>query len=349
MNSHNRGQSPENDPNGGKKRANPYYRGPVSDHFDGNAFFNPEGIKPGKLRELLLWRFKGEKAVWPKHWPSPFHGARPDERVDGEELVVTMIGHATLLVQTAGLNIVTDPVWSDRASPLSFAGPKRVNPPGIDRQSLPPIDVVLLSHNHYDHLDLATLDWLVGRDDPLIVTPLGNDAIVRRKVPAARITVGDWGDTAEVSDTVRVHFEPVHHWSARGMRDRRMALWAGFVIETPGGKILHVGDTGFHEGRNFIDTAQKHGAFRLAILPIGAYEPRWFMKSQHMNPDESVKAYKLANAAHAVGHHWGTFQLTDEAIDAPAAALEEALTTHDVDRERFTPLRPGQAVAIPKA
>ena len=328
---------------------NPYYQGPVSDHFDGRYFFNPDGVAPGSLSGLLKWRFGEKRARWPKHRPSPFDGARPERRIAGSDLVVIMVGHATLLIQTAGLNILTDPVWSTRAGPLSFAGPKRVNAPGIAKEHLPPIDVILLTHNHYDHLDLATLAWLVGRDDPLIVTPLGNDTIVLKRLPAARLVTGDWGDVAGIANNVRVHFEPVHHWSARGVADRRMALWAGFVVETPGGHILHVGDTGFHEGRNFAATTEKHGGFRLAILPIGAYEPRWFMKGQHMNSDEAVRAFKLTGASMAVGHHWGTFQLTDEAIDAPLVALEQAHALHDIDPIRFPALWPGQSLEIPPA
>ena len=328
-------------------RPNPYYRGPESDHFDGTAFFNPQGVPPGNARDLLKWQLRNKnRAKWPQHWPSPFHGAQPEERVEGDRLIVTMVGHATMLIQTAGLNIVTDPVWSDRVSPLSFVGPKRVNPPGIGKDALPPVDVILLSHNHYDHLDLATLAWLVGRDDPLIVTPLGNDAIVRRKIPKARFAIGDWSDIVEIGDQARIHFEPVHHWSARGVRDRRMALWAGFVVETPDSKILHIGDTGFHEGRNFVAAAEKHEGFRLAILPIGAYEPRWFMKSQHMNPDEAVKALGLANAAHAVGHHWGTFQLTDEPLTQPRERLLAALDAAGIARDRFEPGHPGQVFTI---
>ena len=257
-----------------KGRANPYYRGPVTDHFNGHHFFNPDGEPPGSLSGLLKWRFGEKRARWPRQWPSPFHGAEPAGKVTGDGLTVTMVGHATLLIQTAGLNILTDPVWSDRAGPQSILGPRRVNPPGIAKDHLPKVDIVLLTHNHYDHLDLATLAWMVARDDPLIVTPLGNDAIVLKRLPSARIVTGDWGDIAEIGNETRIHFEPVHHWSARGVADRRMALWAGFVIETPGGRILHIGDTGFHEGRNFIAAADRHGPFRLAILPIGAYEPR---------------------------------------------------------------------------
>ena len=239
-----------------------------------------------------------------------------------------MVGHATLLIQAAGLNILTDPVWSDRASPVSFAGPKRVNAPGIAFSDLPPVDIVLLTHNHYDHLDLDTLARLHQAHAPLVITPLGNDAIVRPAIPGMKIMAGDWGDRVQAG-AASIHFEPCHHWSARGMTDRRMALWAAFVIETPAGRIYHVGDTGFHDGRNYRAAAGKHGGFRLAILPFGAYEPRWFMKGQHQNPSEAVEGFRLANAQWAAGHHWGTFQLTDEAIEEPRES-ELFTIIHDV-------------------
>jgi L-ascorbate metabolism protein UlaG (beta-lactamase superfamily) len=332
-----------------RKGRNRYYNGPVSDHFDGAVFFNPQGVPPGRLRDLLRWRMSNGRQKWPQHWPSPFHGSCPETRVDGERLVVTMIGHATMLVQTAGMNFVTDPVWSNRASPFSFAGPKRVNPPGVAFGDLPRIDVVLLSHNHYDHLDLPTLKQLVARDNPLIVTPLGNDTIVKNVIPGARLVTGDWGDHLELASSVKVRFAPAHHWSARGMNDRRMALWAAFILETPGGRIYHIGDTGFHDGINFDAAGREHGPFRLAILPVGAYEPRWFMRGQHMNPQEAVLGMELCNAAFAVGHHWGTFQLTDEAIDAPRLALQQALAERGIDPARFPALRPGESVEVPSS
>ena len=329
--------------------ANPYYRGPKSDHFNGTRFFNPGGVPPGTLRDLLRWKWNGgDKAIrWPRRYPSPFAGARPAERLEGPALRVTMIGHASLLIQAAGLNILTDPVWSERASPFRFAGPKRRNPPGIALDDLPPIDLILVTHNHYDHLDLATLKVLEARHRAPIVTPLGNDTIIRRAAPEAAITATDWGDATAFREGVTIHTEPCHHWSARGTRDRRMALWAAFVIETPFGKIYHIGDTGFHDGINYRAAAGKHGGFRLGILPIGAYEPRWFMKGQHQNPEEAVAGMRLANIAHAVGHHWGTFQLTDEAVEDPPGALETALAQAGVEPGRFRALRPGEAVDVP--
>lgn len=321
---------------------NPYYDGPVSDHFDGRIFFNPDGTPPGRLRDLLKWQFGGNRATWPETFESPFHGTKPQARVEGGKITVTHVGHATFLVQTNGLNLLTDPVWSERASPVSFAGPKRINPPGVAFDDLPKIDAVLLTHNHYDHMDIETLERLVSRNDPLILTPLGNDTIVKNAIAAARTQRGDWGDVAELANGTLIHFDPCHHWGARGMRDRRMALWCAFTIETPHAKIHHIGDTGFHNGIFFDAAREAHGGFDLAILPIGAYEPRWFMKGQHMNPEEAVEGFRRLNARAAVGHHWGTFQLTDEPIEEPREKLAEALKAASVAPDTFIASLPGQ-------
>ena len=331
-----------------KRAANRYYSGPPSDHFDGTLFFNPDGQMPGRFTDLLKWQLSGERSKWPAANPSPFEPTEPAARIDGSGLRLTMVGHSTLLIQTAGLNILTDPVWSPRVSPLSFAGPRRVNAPGIAFSQLPPIDLVLVSHNHYDHLDLATLKRLKAKHDPQVLTPLGNDAIIDSAVPGMRITAHDWGECVEIAKDIAVHVEPVHHWSARGARDRRMALWAGFVVETPAGKIYFAGDTGFHGGANYRLMAEKHGGFRLAILPIGAYEPRWFMAPQHQNPEEAVQGMQLCNAAHAAGCHWGTFHLTDEPIDEPVRKLAEALEAQLVPQERFRALRPSEIWDVPE-
>lgn len=332
-----------------KAAANRYYSGPPSDHFDGTLFFNPDGKPPGRFADLLKWQLSGGRSKWPPASPSPYPQAKPEQRIEGAALRVTMVGHASLLIQTAGLNILTDPVWSGRASPFAFAGPKRVNVPGIGFSDLPPIDLVLVSHNHYDHLDLATLERLKQSHDPRVLTPLGNDAIIGAAVPGMRVSAHDWGDRIEFGNGAVIHIEPTHHWSARAARDRRMALWAGFVIEAPGGKLYFAGDTGFHGGANYRLMAEKHGGFRLAILPIGAYEPRWFMAPQHQNPEEAVQGMRLCNAAHAAGCHWGTFQLTDEPIEEPAQKLAEALAAERMSHERFRAMRPGEVWDVPPA
>ncbi|MBM3606910.1 MAG: MBL fold metallo-hydrolase [Alphaproteobacteria bacterium] len=328
---------------------NPYYSGPKSDHFDGERFF-VEGFNSDKSRsDLLKWRMESNRAQWPADYPSPFRD-KPPARVSGAALRVSYVGHASFLLQTHDLNILIDPVWSQRASPVQWAGPPRVNPPGIAFEDLPPIDVVLVSHNHYDHLDLAALRRLAqNHPKARVLTPLGNDAIMRDDVPASRVSAHDWSERVEIAPGAAVHFEPIYHWSARGLFDRRMALWCAFVIETPSGKIYHIADTGFGPGELFAKARAKHGDFRLAIIPIGAYEPRWFMKVNHIDPDEAVRVFQLCGAQHALAHHWGTFQLTDEAIDDPPKRLTAALARANIPAERFPILRPGQVWQPPSA
>ena len=318
---------------------NPYYTGPATDHFDGERFFLP-GVASDKSRaDLLRWRREGGRARWPKQAPSPFQD-HPPARVEG--LRVTAIGHASFLIQLAGLNLLVDPVWSSHAGPFGLLGPRRVNLPGIAFADLPPIDAVLITHNHYDHMDLGTLKRLAARHRPLFVTPLGNDTLIRRVAKAADIRVLDWGEATELVPGITAHLRPCRHWSARGLRDRRMALWGAFVLTSPAGTVYHIGDTGFGDGEIFPPIAAEFGPPDLAILPIGAYEPRWFMAAHHMNPAEAVRGFLACRARAAIAHHWGTFQLTNEAIDAPLYALAEALAEHDIAPPRFRALRPGE-------
>jgi L-ascorbate metabolism protein UlaG (beta-lactamase superfamily) len=295
-----------------------YYTGPKSDHFDGERFFDPQGAPPRNRRDLLRWhldrRWRAPKAKWPVWAPSPYLD-RPPTRVQDTALRISYVGHASVLIQTAGLNILLDPVWSKRASPFHFAGPKRVNDPGIVFADLPPIDVVLVSHGHYNHLDLATLSRL---------------AAVHRE------------DQVKIGEGVAVTLVATRHWSARNLSDRNMSLWASFVIEAPGGRVYFVADSGYGSGSHFRKARERHGPFKLAILPIGAYEPRWFMRDQHMNPGESVQAFIDSGAEFALAHHYGTFQLTDEPIDAPLLALADALANTGIPAECFRALRPGE-------
>jgi L-ascorbate metabolism protein UlaG (beta-lactamase superfamily) len=320
------------------------YSGLPSDHFDGERFFDPDGVPPKSLGEVLRWQFGGnrKRAAWPEWAPSP-HADTPPERVDGDKVRFSFVGHASWLIQTAGLNILVDPVWSERASPFSLAGPKRHNDPGIAFDALPKIDVVLVSHGHYDHLDVATLSRLAARFSPRAITPLGNDVTMRGAIKADAF---DWHDRVELGNGVAVTLVPTRHWSARGLFDRNRTLWASFVLETPAGKIYIVCDSGYGEGKHFRRVAEAHGPLRLAILPIGAYEPRWFMRDQHMNPSDAVKALQDCGAEAALAPHHGTFPLTDEAIDAPAMALGEALDEAKIPRERFAVLKPGQVMEI---
>ena len=317
---------------------NSYYAGPPSDHFDGTRFFNPgEPETDRTLLQVLRWKLVGGAATWPAH--VAVTPAKPQARVDG--LRVTTVGHATLLIQAAGLNILTDPVWSERASPLSFAGPERVTAPGIAFANLPPIDAVLISHCHYDHLDVATLRRLHTAHDPLFVMPLGNDAIVRAAVPDARVAVGDWQDRIPLGERAATTLTRANHWSARGVNDRRMALWAGHYIQTAAGSVWFAGDTGYGDGAIFRDIHARHGAPDVALIPIGAYAPRWFMAPQHVDPAEAVRIMADVGAVRALGIHWGVFQLTDEPREEPVTRLAQALDAAGMERDRFVAAAPG--------
>lgn len=326
----------------GGTRANAYYQGPLSDHFDGLRFFNPSGVKPKGFEAFFKWQFSRESAAWPASYPSPHPQDRPPARFEGEGARIVYAGHASFLIQTRGRNVLVDPVWVDRAGPFVFVGPKRVNAPGIAFDHLPKIDVVLITHNHYDHMDTEMVGRLWHRDRPRIITPLGNDAILARDAPGVEATAVDWDDKVDLGSGLVAHAEPTLHWSARGARDRMHALWASFVLETGARKIYCVGDTGFGNGDTFRRVAQRHPGLWVALLPIGAYEPRWFMRNNHMNPEEAVKALELCGAEQALGHHWGTFKLTDEAIDQPPKDLEAACTARGFAPERFRALRPGE-------
>jgi L-ascorbate metabolism protein UlaG (beta-lactamase superfamily) len=323
-------------------RGNAYYRGPVSDHFDGTRFFNPSGVGPRGGLDLLRWTLLETWAPWPSSLPSPLPPDRPPASVDGETVRVAYVGHASFLIQTRGLSILIDPVWAERVSPFAFVGPKRVNPPGIAFDDLPRIDCVLVTHNHYDHMDVATIARLWQRFAPRIVVPLGNDAILRAAVPGLAATAVDWDARVDLGAGVAVHAEPTLHWSARGALDRSHALWASFVLEAGARKLYCVGDTGFGDGALFKRVRQRHPGLALALLPIGAYEPRWFMRNAHMNPQEAVQALELCGAAEALGHHWGTFRLSNEAVEQPTADLAVALAGRGIPPARFTAARPGQ-------
>jgi L-ascorbate metabolism protein UlaG (beta-lactamase superfamily) len=318
-----------------------YYKGPESGHFDGTRFFNPGGQPAAShgspARFFNRWASGSERAVWPEQ--VPVTPGKPPARVTGGDMRVTWIGHATVLVQAGGLNILTDPIWSERASPFSFVGPKRVRAPGVRFEDLPRIDLVVISHNHYDHMDLATLKRLWERDKPTIVTSLGNDTILRDEGMEAQAV--DWGRQASARGAT-VEVLRNHHWGSRWGVDRNRALWSAFRIVTPAGAIFFAGDTGWGDG-SWVDEAASRGPYRLAIIPIGAYEPRDFMKTNHINPEEAVAIFEKLKPASALGIHWGTFQLTFEPVDEPRQKLEALKRARGIAGERFVAVEAGQS------
>ena len=299
------------------------YRGPVSDHFDGRRFHNLTPDIQRNLSQLFRWLRERNPGHWEmttnNSWPAP-----PRRVATPGALRVTFVNHSTVLLQTAGINLLTDPIWSDRASPVSFAGPKRFRPPGVPFRQLPSIDIVMVSHGHYDHMDTATLKRLADRDRPRILVPLGHASLLERK-GIGNIEELDWWDEVQVSESVRIVPVPVQHWTARGLFDRNLALWSGFVIEAPGGPIYFAGDTGY--AAHFTSAKERFGPMRLALLPIGAYLPRWFMKPMHTSPADTLLAYSDLHAQRAMAVHFGTFQLGDDG--QYQAAEELARLRHD--------------------
>jgi len=324
-----------------------HYDGPVSDHFNGEHFFNPGKPLTKGLGAFLKWRFTSKKPVWPEYSDLADYD-HPPKRVDGDRLRISFVGHATVLMQTQGLNILTDPIWAERASPVTWAGPRRVHPPGIKFDDLPPIDVVLISHNHYDHLDLYSLARLQNHSRPRIIVPLGNDRLLADNKPPILCQGYDWGDAVQLSDAVTVHLVPMHHWSARGMFDRNRMLWAAFVVATPGGNIYFAGDSGYGEGDCFRAAKDRFGSFRLAILPIGAYEPRWFMAYGHMNPEECIRAFEDLGHPWTLPIHYRMFPLADTDYAAPLKALWVAMQNHPAAEGRIVPLIPGKRWFVTK-
>ena len=319
---------------------------PLSDHFDGEKFFNPEPAHPTRDRKrrvffsmlrLRLSRNPGLWSRWPRHVPNP---PQPDGAAHPS---LTFIGHSTFLLRLPGLTLLTDPIFSARCSPLPYLGPKRVRAPGLALETLPRIDVILLSHNHYDHMDLASLRKLRKKfPEVKIVTTLGNTAYLAKKRLFGAIEL-DWWQSMQIGDT-RITATPARHFAARTLWDRNKTLWAGFMLEHEGQKIYFAADTGYT--KFFTEIRNRLGAPDLALLPIGAYEPRWLMGLVHMNPADAVQAFQDLQAKRAIGMHFGTFQLTAEAIDAPLRELAAESRKAGIAKAAFTTLDPGESTPL---
>jgi L-ascorbate metabolism protein UlaG (beta-lactamase superfamily) len=285
-------------------------------HFDGKRFYNPDAPQVRRLLEALRWKLTSRAEASPS-FISDVEQSIPPRRVEGSELRTTLVNHSTVLLQQRGSNILTDPIWSERASPLSWIGPRRRRKPGVSWEDLPSIDAVLITHNHYDHLDLPTLRRLAARGDSTFIVPARVDRLLRSE-NIGPTHVLDWGESLPLPGFT-VHCVPALHFSSRGIWDRNKTLWCGYVIECLERTVYFAGDTAF--GQHFAQIRERFGSPGLALLPIGAYEPRWFMSSVHMAPDEAVRAHEILAAKTSIAIHHGTFQLTDEGIDTPKKQL----------------------------
>ena len=283
--------------------------------------------------------------------PSVFARVPPDfvpPRAPRSQLTVTWVGHSSLLIQLNGLNILTDPMWSERASPVQFAGPRRWVRPGIAFEDVPPLDVVLQSHNHYDHLDATTVRRLArAHPEASWIVPLGLAAFVRKRgVSDHRVRELDWWQEHTIG-SLRIAATPAMHFSSRGIGDRGDTLWCGFALSSDGANGRHVyfaGDTGYHP--EFGAIGERYGPFDVALMPIGAYEPRWFMRYLHMNPEEAVAAFRALNARMMVPIHWGTFKLTDEAMDEPPIRARAAWDAAGLSRSAYRQLAHGETLTL---
>ncbi len=319
----------------------PNYMGEKSDHFDGEQFHNLQPIEQHGLWDLVKWNLNRDRGYW-EDWIPDSPGPPPPERVGMGELLITFIGHSTVLVQADSINMLTDPIWSDRASPVDGFGPHRKRPPGIRFEDLPPIDLVMVSHNHYDHLDLHTLEMLRKDHDPKFRVPLGNRALLEEN-DINRVEEMDWWDSIPFRH-MDIHLVPAQHFAMRGTCDRNTTLWGGFVMMTEGGPVYFAGDTGY--GPHFKMINERFGPMRFSMLPIGAYRPRWFMKPVHTSPAEAVDAHIDVESRKSMGIHFGTFIQADDGRLESIIDLKDALYEKKIDFGEFILPRHGKGVMI---
>jgi L-ascorbate metabolism protein UlaG (beta-lactamase superfamily) len=310
------------------------YKGPKSDHFDGTKFHSyhspvtkdaQEHTGLNNQKSVFKWLLTRPKAIWA--WRENTQHTIPEKSVEGNKIVTTFINHSTVLIQTAGINILCDPIWSKRTSPNSFIGPARFRNPGITLEELPPIHVVLISHNHYDHMDVGTLRWLAKKWNPKILVGLGNAEFLRTK-GIDGVTDMDWWDhdTIGLSNetAIKIVCAPGQHFSSRALSDRNKTLWCGFIVETSSGPIYFAGDTGYG---SFVEKIKEKypSGFKLAFLPIGAFKPEWFMGPVHISPSQALQIHKELNVQTSIAIHFGTFHLADDSQDEAPQRLKELL------------------------
>ena len=328
-----------------KLLAAPKYKANNSDHFDGTKFVNPNEVGNHSYFDVLKWWLSGnDKGIWKelKNGDVPQFSV-PAETVNPEELHVTFVNHASFLLRIDGVNILTDPIWSYRASPYQWIGPKRMRPPGIAFEDLPPINLVLISHNHYDHLDIHTVKRLAAEHNPQFIVPLGVEQYLHNNGIDNTLHV-DWWDEHTFNSMLSLTTVPARHFSGRGLFDRNQTLWCGYVLHTSIGNIYFAGDTGY--GDFLKDIGNRFGPLHTAFIPIGAYRPRWFMKSIHLSPDDAVIAHQDLQSKQSIGMHFGTFPMADDGMEEPVEDLREALAKHGISEEEFSVMPVGKTRVI---
>jgi L-ascorbate metabolism protein UlaG (beta-lactamase superfamily) len=318
----------------------PAYKGKVTDHFDGRKFRNPGNVQLKGFLDLIPWLFNRKPGKWEE--VTIVERLIPSAGFNqGDTSRVTFINHSTFLIQTHGMNILTDPIWSKRAGPVKFIGPRRRRPPAIKLEDLPKIDIILLSHNHYDHLDIDTLKQLFRIHKPRIITTLGISKYLEKQGISDSIDL-DWWQEKKLNDRISIACVPAQHFSGRGMFDREKSLWCGFVLIISGGSIYFAGDTGL--GSFFSEIGQKYNPLKLSILPIGAYIPQWFMQPIHTSPEEAVKIHLECKTARSIASHFGTFPLADDGLFQPVEDLEIAKKKLAIPLDSFIVLPEGKSM-----
>ena len=319
---------------------------PVSDHSDGSTFHNLDAAAETHkgFFALLKWKFGPAPQEWPKELLKDAAEPQVSKPVDGDGLRITFINHATVLIQWKSINILTDPVLSEKLGPMSILNLKRYRDPGLTFENMPKIDYIFVSHNHYDHLDLPTIEKFEERDHPKYILPLGVGEYLPKSARDRIIELNWWESQKDEARGLEITLVPSQHWSRRSLTDTNKSLWGAAVFRANGRSVYFGGDTGY--AGHFKLTYEKLGAMDVSLVPIGAYEPRWFMKESHMNPDDAIQAHRDLHSKRSIGIHFGTFRLTDEGIEDPVRDLKAGLSLGNLSAEDFEVPRNGQTFSL---